>query len=286
MDIGNVKIVMLKGEKGYKGDKGDTGAKGDKGDKGEKGDKGDKGDVGAGANWGNIGGDISTQTDLMNALNDNNVIEVIQKNGAALPVTNKTVNVTVPTKDTELSNLYVNIPESSDLNNYKTIGTYLADSNADIKNQPPIAQHADDYGGFYLHVCQSAEGVYYQMYVNVRDGIMATRVYDDADAQWGGWQMVSAQADWNTTNSEFNSYIRNKPPIEHVAQGSNQTYAKDSPAENLVGKSLNAEGGVFWNSHPCVISRDEVYDHVYGFTWDADEGKLHFWVDTNIVKTL
>lgn len=278
MDIGNVKLIMLKGEKG---DKGATGAKGADGKDGKDGIDG------AGA-WGSIEGTITDQTDLMNELNGrDNVIETVQKNGTALTVTNKTVNVTVPTKDTELSNLYVTIPESSNLNNYKTVGTYLADSNENIMNQPPIAQRGDiDYGGFFLHVCKSAEGVYYQIYVNVRDGIMATRVYDDADAQWGGWQMVSAQADWNVTNTYSNAYIKNKPPIEHVAQGSNQTYAKDTPAENLVGKSINAEGGVFWNSHPCVISRDEVYEHVYGFTWDEAEGKLHFWVDTNIVKTL
>lgn len=33
-----------------------------------------------------------------------NVIEVVQRNGTALPVTNKTVNVTVPTKTSDLTN--------------------------------------------------------------------------------------------------------------------------------------------------------------------------------------
>jgi hypothetical protein len=113
---------------------------------------------------------------------------------------------------------------------------------------------------------------------------MATRIYNGTNNQWSSWQMVSAQADWTATDTHSNAYIRNKPPMEAVTQGSNQTYAKDSPAVNLEGKSFNAEGGVFWNSHPCVISRDDKYEHVYGFTWDDVNGKLNFWVDTNIVK--
>lgn len=67
------------GETGATGPKGDTGAtgpagptgpqgpKGDKGDKGDTGPKGDKGDTGA-SEWGDIGGTLSNQTDLQNAL--------------------------------------------------------------------------------------------------------------------------------------------------------------------------------------------------------------------------
>lgn len=65
------------GEQGVQGEKGDTGEtgptgpqgpKGDKGDKGDTGPKGDKGDSGA-SEWGYIGGTLSNQTDLQNALN-------------------------------------------------------------------------------------------------------------------------------------------------------------------------------------------------------------------------
>lgn len=60
-------IQAIKGEQGPQGVQGPQGPKGDKGDKGDTGPKGDKGDSGA-SEWGDIGGTLSNQTDLQNAL--------------------------------------------------------------------------------------------------------------------------------------------------------------------------------------------------------------------------
>ena len=57
------------------------------------------------AEWGNIQGDIEDQTDLVNYIDGNGgKIDVIQKNGTTLPITDKTVNITVPTNNNELIN--------------------------------------------------------------------------------------------------------------------------------------------------------------------------------------
>ena len=60
-------IQAIKGDRGEKGDTGEPGPQGPKGDKGDTGPKGDKGDSGA-SEWGDIGGTLSNQTDLQNAL--------------------------------------------------------------------------------------------------------------------------------------------------------------------------------------------------------------------------
>ena len=63
-------IQAIKGDRGEKGDTGATGPKGDTGatgPTGPQGPKGDKGDSGA-SEWGDIGGTLSNQTDLQNAL--------------------------------------------------------------------------------------------------------------------------------------------------------------------------------------------------------------------------
>ena len=57
----NTPEIEIDLEMGAKGDKGDTG------ETGPQGPKGDKGDSGA-SEWGDIGGTLSNQTDLQNAL--------------------------------------------------------------------------------------------------------------------------------------------------------------------------------------------------------------------------
>ena len=57
------------------------------------------------AEWGNIQGDITDQTDLINYIDQNGgKIDTIKVNDVAQTVTNKTVNITVPTKTSDLSN--------------------------------------------------------------------------------------------------------------------------------------------------------------------------------------
>ena len=57
------------------------------------------------AEWGNIQGDITQQTDLVNYINQNGgKIDKIKVNNVEQPITNKTVNITVPTKTSDLTN--------------------------------------------------------------------------------------------------------------------------------------------------------------------------------------
>ena len=57
------------------------------------------------AEWGNIQGDITDQTDLINYIDQNGgKIDTIKVNDVTQAVTNKTVNITVPTKTSDLIN--------------------------------------------------------------------------------------------------------------------------------------------------------------------------------------
>ena len=57
------------------------------------------------AEWGNIQGDITQQTDLVNYIDQNGgKIDKIKVNNVEQPITNKTVNITVPTKTSDLTN--------------------------------------------------------------------------------------------------------------------------------------------------------------------------------------
>lgn len=57
------------------------------------------------AEWGNIQGDITDQTDLINYIDQNGgKIDKIKVNNVEQPITNKTVNITVPTKTSDITN--------------------------------------------------------------------------------------------------------------------------------------------------------------------------------------
>lgn len=57
------------------------------------------------AEWGNIQGDITNQTDLINYIDQNGgKIDKIKVNNVEQTITNKTVNITVPTKTSDLNN--------------------------------------------------------------------------------------------------------------------------------------------------------------------------------------
>ena len=57
------------------------------------------------AEWGNIQGDITDQTDLVNYIDQNGgKIDKIKVNNVEQTITNKTVNITVPTKTSDLTN--------------------------------------------------------------------------------------------------------------------------------------------------------------------------------------
>jgi len=57
------------------------------------------------ATWGNINGNIEDQEDLVEYVDENGgKIDTIKRNGTALPITNKTVNISVPTKTSDLQN--------------------------------------------------------------------------------------------------------------------------------------------------------------------------------------
>lgn len=57
------------------------------------------------AEWGNIQGDITQQTDLVNYINQNGgKIDKIKVNGTEQQIVNKTVNISVPTSTSDLTN--------------------------------------------------------------------------------------------------------------------------------------------------------------------------------------
>ena len=130
---------------------------------------------------------------------DKNVIEHVQKNGTELTVTNKTVNVTVPTRTSELTNdsgfvTSDSIPtKTSQLTNdsgYIT-GDDIPTKTSELTNDSNFVSDAN-----YVHT----------------DNNFTTQEKDKLNGIASGAE-VNVQSNWDETDTSSDSFIQNKPTI-------------------------------------------------------------------------
>lgn len=130
---------------------------------------------------------------------DKNVIEHVQKNGTELTVTNKTVNVTVPTRTSELTNnsgfvTSDSIPtKTSQLTNDSG---YITDDDIPTKTSELTNDSNFVSDANYVHT----------------DNNFTTQEKDKLNGIESGAE-VNVQSNWDETDTSSDSFIQNKPTI-------------------------------------------------------------------------
>lgn len=175
------------------------------------------------AEWGNITGTITDQTDLINYIDDNGgKIDTISVNNVQQTITNKNVNITVPTATSDLTNDSNFVSDASYVHTDNNFTTALKDkldgiesgaevnvqsdwsvsdstSDAYIKNKPTNLTDFTNDGNFV----QDASYVH-------TDNNFTTTLKNKLDGIAAGAE-VNVQADWSVTDNTSDAYIQHKP---------------------------------------------------------------------------
>lgn len=271
IDLTADEVNIFRGQKGDKGEQGEQGIQGEKGDKGDKGDKGEKGEDGKDGSDADVTaenieralGYVPTRvTKTSDITNDGDgtsnfatesyvntyggKIDKIQKNGVDLPISNKTVNVTVPTATSDLSNDSGFITNAvNDLTNYYLkADTYTqSEVNAlvgaiktikvEIVAELPTAS-ADTYFNesktIYLVSNSGSGNDYYDEFITVRNGVEGSYTYS--------WEKIG------NTQIDLSGYVQKTTTIAGVDLQDNITKSELAAALGVQAdlNLLNGEG--------------------------------------------
>ena len=157
---------------------------------------------------------------------EDNIIETISVNGVAEEITNKNVDITVPTKVSDLIN------DSGFLNQHQSLENYVTKTDLSLQAYLQSFTESDPTVPVHVKTITQANIDNWNTYANV-------------------------QADWNVTDSTSQSYIKNKPTIpaevtESTVSGwgftKNNGMVLPSYSSGDSGKilSVNSSGQLVW----------------------------------------